>query len=79
MMRQLTPTLASLWASTLIILLVENRSVGIPKMPLLVPFFGLVSQAGEHAAQLCICSPLLFSYFCPSRVLNGSISHSMNF
>lgn len=79
MKRQLTLTFASLRISHLLILFVENRSVGIPKMSLPVPFFGLVSQAGEHAAQLCICSPLLFSDFCPGRVLDGSVPHSMDF
>lgn len=48
MTRQLTLTLASVQASTLLILLVENRSVGIPKMSLPVPFLGLVSQAAKH-------------------------------
>jgi hypothetical protein len=77
MKRQLTLTFASLRISHLLILLAENRSVGIPKMPVPVPFFGLVSQAGEHTAQLCVCSPLLFSNFCSGRVLDGSVSHSM--
>lgn len=69
--RQLALSVAACGSRSALILLIKNCCISIPEMSLSVSLLGFVSETCEHAVQLRVCSPFLFTGLRPCRILDS--------